>query len=181
MARRVAINLGQRSSTNGTRGRGRFSKRSGQTDSSTNSVSKDEHALAHKDIDFNCGATNTAKIDSDTACTKAEMGTSSEFDSPLSEISDTSRGRKRTMSDIQKEDMEGLLVDVKGIMGFDNFATTKNKHVKGTECYGIKFKQVTEYRQYMNREGGFNRELSPTRTERKKIKMNLKTKLPTTK
>lgn len=62
------------------------------------------------------------------------------------------------------------------LMGFESFDTTKNKHVKGVDCFGISFKQKTEYRQYMNREGGFNRNLSPTRGDRKRIKISLKKK-----
>lgn len=81
---------------------------------------------------------------------------------------------KRTIEEIEVEEVYGS--ELKNIMGITSFDSTKNKHVKGTDCYAIKFNQKTEYRQYMNREKGFNRELSPTRLDKKKIKLNLRKK-----
>jgi hypothetical protein len=89
------------------------------------------------------------------------------------------RGRKRNMDDFEAQDVEEIYdSDLMNVMGFRNFGTTKLKHVEGTDCSGFKFKQKTEYRQYINRDGGFNRELSPTRAEKKKIKMSLKKAKP---
>ncbi|GAB7340837.1 hypothetical protein MBLNU457_7199t1 [Dothideomycetes sp. NU457] len=49
-------------------------------------------------------------------------------------------------------------------MGFAKFRTTKNTKVPGNDKnYGVSKKKPTEYRQYMNRVGGFNRPLSPSR------------------
>jgi len=49
-------------------------------------------------------------------------------------------------------------------MGFAKFKTTKNTKVPGNDKnYGVSKKKPTEYRQYMNRVGGFNRPLSPSR------------------
>jgi len=42
--------------------------------------------------------------------------------------------------------------------GFD---TSKGKKVEGNEWYSAKIKTVRDYRQYMNRKGGFNRKLDP--------------------
>ncbi|KAF2397247.1 DUF1777-domain-containing protein [Trichodelitschia bisporula] len=47
-------------------------------------------------------------------------------------------------------------------MGFLNFKTTKNTKVPGNDRnYGVRKEKKAEYRQYMNRTGGFNRPLSP--------------------
>ena len=49
------------------------------------------------------------------------------------------------------------------LMGFSNFRSTKNTKVPGNDKnYGIRKGQMTVYRQYMNRVGGFNRPLSPS-------------------
>ena len=48
-------------------------------------------------------------------------------------------------------------------MGFTGFKSTKNTKVKGNNVSGIRTEKKTEYRQYMNRVGGFNRPLSPSR------------------
>lgn len=49
------------------------------------------------------------------------------------------------------------------MMGFVAFNTTHNKKVPGNQIYGVRKEKKTEYRQYMNRVGGFNRPLSPSR------------------
>ncbi|KAI9742068.1 MAG: hypothetical protein M1834_000458 [Cirrosporium novae-zelandiae] len=54
-------------------------------------------------------------------------------------------------------------VAMRKMMGFTAFNTTKNKKVPGNNVYGIRKEKKTQYRQYMNRVGGFNRPLSPTR------------------
>ena len=48
-------------------------------------------------------------------------------------------------------------------MGFSTFKSTQNTKVPGNNIYGVRKERKTEYRQYMNRVGGFNRPLSPTR------------------
>ena len=49
------------------------------------------------------------------------------------------------------------------MMRFEGFRTTKNSKVPGNDkLYAVKKEKKTEYRQYMNRVGGFNRPLSPT-------------------
>ena len=53
---------------------------------------------------------------------------------------------------------------MKRLMGFAGFKSTKNTKVPGNDkLYGVRKDKKTEYRQYMNRVGGFNRPLSPTR------------------
>jgi U4/U6.U5 tri-snRNP-associated protein 3 len=49
------------------------------------------------------------------------------------------------------------------LMGFTRFKSTQNTKVPGNQIYGVRKEKKTEYRQYMNRVGGFNRPLSPGR------------------
>lgn len=50
------------------------------------------------------------------------------------------------------------------LMGFKKFKSTKNTKVPGNEYnYAVRKEKQTTYRQYMNRQGGFNRPLSPSR------------------
>jgi len=53
--------------------------------------------------------------------------------------------------------------EMRRLMGFAGFKSTKNTKVKGNNVYGVRKEKKTEYRQYMNRVGGFNRPLSPSR------------------
>ncbi|RIB06088.1 hypothetical protein C2G38_1939423, partial [Gigaspora rosea] len=43
------------------------------------------------------------------------------------------------------------------IMGMSGFGTTKGKKVLGNEASAVSIKKQRQYRQYMNRRGGFNR------------------------
>lgn len=48
-------------------------------------------------------------------------------------------------------------------MGFKGFKSTKNTKVPGNDkLYAVRKEKKIEYRQYMNRPGGFNRPLSPS-------------------
>lgn len=64
------------------------------------------------------------------------------------------------------DDEEDVEVDdgmaaMQAMMGFGGFGTTKNTKVVGNNAGGVRKEKKTEYRQYMNRVGGFNRPLSP--------------------
>lgn len=52
---------------------------------------------------------------------------------------------------------------MQAMMGFGGFGTTKGKKVAGNNAGAVHKEKKTEYRQYMNRQGGFNRPLSPQR------------------
>lgn len=201
MARRVAINIGQRTAlSNQGRGRGNNARGRGKTagrgrdkiEGRNLSTTKDtnvrdttiktspciKNSDSKKEGSFsvNDEAELLPKIETitdGTALDDAKHEPKSEEKSAFTDVESelSKRGRKRMQSEL---DCEVVDVEVMRVMGFSNFNTTKNKKVKGTDCYGINFKQKTEYRQYMNREGGFNRELSPTRGDKKKIKMSLK-------
>ena len=60
-------------------------------------------------------------------------------------------------------DSDPEVAEMRRAMGFAGFKSTKNKQVKGNNVYGVRKEKKTEYRQYMNRVGGFNRPLSPSR------------------
>jgi U4/U6.U5 tri-snRNP-associated protein 3 len=62
---------------------------------------------------------------------------------------------------VEDEDSEAEMARV---MGFKNFRSTKNTKVPGNDKnYAVSKVKKAEYRQYMNRVGGFNRPLSPGR------------------
>ena len=70
------------------------------------------------------------------------------------------------MDEDEEEDVvveDDGLGDMAAMMGFGGFDTTKNKKVKGNNVGAVRKEKKTEYRQYMNRVGGFNRPLSPSR------------------
>lgn len=61
-------------------------------------------------------------------------------------------------------DMDDDDWDMLCTMGFGGFKTTKNTKVPGNDKnYGVRKEKQMEARQYMNRQGGFNRPLSPGR------------------
>lgn len=62
--------------------------------------------------------------------------------------------------DADEEELEEMM---RKSMGFTRFRTTKNTKVPGNDIYGVRKEKKTQYRQYMNRTGGFNRPLSPSR------------------
>lgn len=58
---------------------------------------------------------------------------------------------------------DDAMAQMQAMMGFGGFGTTKQKKVPGNDISAIRKEKKTEYRQYMNRVGGFNRPLSPSR------------------
>ncbi|KAI6251141.1 hypothetical protein HI914_00617 [Erysiphe necator] len=81
-----------------------------------------------------------------------------------------SRSAKNKAAEPQEE--EEILVEEDGLsmmktmMGFSNFGTTHQKKVPGNNVSAVRKEKKTEYRQYMNRVGGFNRPLSPSHPSR---------------
>ncbi|KLJ10766.1 hypothetical protein EMPG_13874 [Blastomyces silverae] len=65
--------------------------------------------------------------------------------------------------DIDGADGDELDQLLRKTMGFSSFRTTQNTKVPGNNVYGVRKEKKTQYRQYMNRQGGFNRPLSPSR------------------
>lgn len=76
-------------------------------------------------------------------------------------IKDEEVGDADMMSDI--EDPDDIEAMMRKAVGFTRFRSTKNTKVPGNNIYGVRKEKKTEYRQYMNRVGGFNRPLSPGR------------------
>lgn len=69
------------------------------------------------------------------------------------------REQKIDLSGVDQDDPEAMM---NAVMGFGGFKSTKNMKVPGNNWYGVRKEKKTEYRQYMNRVGGFNRPLSPS-------------------
>ncbi|KAF4628987.1 hypothetical protein G7Y89_g9163 [Cudoniella acicularis] len=77
-------------------------------------------------------------------------------------------GSKEKSEDVDDDDDELVVEDdgmaaMQAMMGFGSFNTTHQKKVLGNDISAVRKEKKTEYRQYMNRVGGFNRPLSPTR------------------
>jgi len=74
------------------------------------------------------------------------------------------RGRPSTTNGdptaVDEDDEDARL---RKLMGFTTFKTTQNTKIPGNNIFGVRKEKKTEYRQYMNRVGGFNRPLSPSR------------------
>ena len=87
----------------------------------------------------------------------ASKPTKSESDLMQIEVA-TTNGAGGTMPD--EDDEDAIL---RKMMGFSSFKSTQNTKVPGNNIYGVRKEKKTQYRQYMNRVGGFNRPLSPTR------------------
>lgn len=69
----------------------------------------------------------------------------------------------KTDEEEPEEELDEDEAAMQAMMGFGGFGTTKGKKVAGNNAGAIKKEKKTEYRQYMNRVGGFNRPLSPSR------------------
>ncbi|CAK7267555.1 hypothetical protein SEPCBS119000_002613 [Sporothrix epigloea] len=78
-------------------------------------------------------------------------------------------GRYTDYNSQAKEEEDDVEVDDDGMdamqamMGFGSFASTKGTKVAGNNAGAVRKVKRTQYRQYMNRQGGFNRPLSPSR------------------
>jgi U4/U6.U5 tri-snRNP-associated protein 3 len=76
-------------------------------------------------------------------------------------------GKKNKVEVEPTEEDEDIVVEDDGMaamqamMGFGGFGTTHQQKVAGNDVYAVRKEKKTEYRQYMNRVGGFNRPLSP--------------------
>jgi U4/U6.U5 tri-snRNP-associated protein 3 len=85
----------------------------------------------------------------------------------VSDAAKAPRGRDEQDTDVQMKGTDEGVDDVEAAMtktmGFSRFRSTQNTKVPGNNIYGVRKEKKTQYRQYMNRPGGFNRPLSPTR------------------
>jgi U4/U6.U5 tri-snRNP-associated protein 3 len=85
---------------------------------------------------------------------------------PLESVESPDRHEDDMDVDGEEDDIvvdDGGMAAMQAMMGFGNFDTTKGKKVKGNNVGAVRKEKTTEYRQYMNRVGGFNRPLSPGR------------------
>ncbi|KAF1990189.1 hypothetical protein K402DRAFT_390486 [Aulographum hederae CBS 113979] len=66
------------------------------------------------------------------------------------------------LANLDYEDNDAMEAAMMEVMGFAKFNTTKDTKVPGNDKnYGVFKVKSRDYRQYMNRQGGFNRPLSP--------------------
>lgn len=79
------------------------------------------------------------------------------------------KGSKKNKAEEESLEDDDIVVEDDGMaamqamMGFGGFGTTQQKKVAGNDVYAVRKEKKTQYRQYMNRVGGFNRPLSPGR------------------
>ncbi|KAG0280411.1 hypothetical protein BGZ95_010226 [Linnemannia exigua] len=62
----------------------------------------------------------------------------------------------KPLEELTPEEQEARMM---AMMGFGGFDSTKGKKVAGADVSGVDIKKQRQYRQYMNRRGGFNRPL----------------------
>jgi U4/U6.U5 tri-snRNP-associated protein 3 len=79
-------------------------------------------------------------------------------------------GKQSKVEEKNVEDDDDIVIEeddsmaaMQAMLGFGGFGTTKQKKIAGNDVYAVRKEKKTEYRQYMNRVGGFNRPLSPSR------------------
>ncbi len=108
-------------------------------------------------VSFKVGHTTTSPRDHDRMSMDGDTQTNGDR-----------KGKKSKAAEPVEDDDEIVVEDdsmdaMKTMMGFGGFSTTHQKKVPGNDVYAVRKEKKTEYRQYMNRVGGFNRPLSPTR------------------
>lgn len=88
---------------------------------------------------------------------------SSRYDTPDERHTNGDRDGATPMDEDEPED--DVVVEADGLdamqamMGFGSFGSTKGKKIPGNNAGAVRKEKKTEYRQYMNRVGGFNRPL----------------------
>lgn len=99
-----------------------------------------------------------------------EQGSSRLDNTYPDERATTNNGEQRDggatpMDEDEPEEEDDVVVEADGLdamqamMGFGSFGSTKGKKVAGNNVGAVRKEKKTEYRQYMNRVGGFNRPL----------------------
>jgi U4/U6.U5 tri-snRNP-associated protein 3 len=112
-------------------------------------------------------STMSFKVGGHAASPHADSGRSSDREDRRRDEDGDERGDYRG-TPMEEDDVELLveddgMADMQAMMGFGGFGTTKNKKIAGNNVGYVRKEKKTEYRQYMNRVGGFNRPLSPSR------------------
>lgn len=125
----------------------------------------------HLKLELNKPRTNSIERDSRRSSSVAAYDAKAATLYKAEEPASTQKKRKPTaadfMGDVMDEDEEedDVVEDDEGMaamqamMGFGGFGTTKQKKVLGNDVGAVRKEKKTEYRQYMNRVGGFNRPL----------------------
>jgi U4/U6.U5 tri-snRNP-associated protein 3 len=74
---------------------------------------------------------------------------------------EVANGKEASSDNSEAPEVADSSVLMQQMMGFSGFNSSKGKKVAGTDVGGVARSKNSTYRQYMNRSGGFNRELSP--------------------
>ncbi|KAL1796137.1 hypothetical protein ACET3X_006361 [Alternaria dauci] len=163
---------GMRGAQGRGRGRGRDDRRAGGREGREGREGRDEERPSHRDNrdrspprgprnpgkppmhGANTGRPPTGPRASAPSTIKKEEPDADE-DRPDMEMADT----RQKPDDMDDDEWEMLKV-----MGFGGFKSTKNTKVPGNDKnFGVRKDKQLQARQYMNRQGGFNRPLSPSR------------------
>ncbi|KAK4995965.1 hypothetical protein LTR66_004319 [Elasticomyces elasticus] len=105
----------------------------------------------------------TTRPTKSTATSTTTNGTTNATTNAATNTATNATSDKRAKTDVPEEEYD-TEEEMKRKMGFVGFRSTKNTKVPGNDKnYAVRKDKKTTYRQYMNRTGGFNRPLSPTR------------------
>lgn len=118
------------------------------------------HQVSYEDIDEDAGRRSPPKRSRDDHPVKDKKDERrSRADKEEEEAAPQDDGDEMVDVDEEDDDMAAM----QAMMGFGSFGTTKGKKVVGNNAGAVRKEKKSEYRQYMNRQGGFNRPLSPSR------------------
>ena len=101
-----------------------------------------------------------------TVTTHTHQFSTSQADSPRASTSIKTPGDKVESSSVRQAEIEDEDAEMMRIMGFGGFSSSKGTHVSDNDkaAAGIaRVKKPHQYRQYMNRRGGFNQSLADTK------------------
>ena len=108
-------------------------------------------------------ATTASKVSSTTPASSKPNGTPPTTGPAVSASKPPSLTAQSKAADVMDIDEDPETAEMRKMMGFAGFKSTKQTKVPGNNVYCVRKEKKTEYRQYMNRLGGFNRPLSPSR------------------
>lgn len=171
MARKVAINLGQRMANNNTgrlrgRGEGRNNLNSSVASQHDKTKTKNSQSQSQSQtgVSPEKNKANSNKRGHEEPSTSKDSKGLIQTDEPELKRQKTEKLKEPVLIHLTIESSD----DIEHAMGFKTFKSTKNTQVPNNRAFSANVMRHSEYRQYMNRSGGFNRPLSPTRGDRKK-------------
>ncbi|KAI0995447.1 hypothetical protein K3495_g12733 [Podosphaera aphanis] len=146
--------------------------RNDRRDSRSRSPAVDQPTTVHQDKPFSVHTTPKADEKVTAPPVSFKVGSAQEPDRMDIDSVGKKPGSEKTLKHqvAEAEEEEEVVIEeendvaaMKAMMGFGSFSTTHQKKVPGNNVSAVRKEKKTEYRQYMNRVGGFNRPLSPSR------------------